>query len=119
MSVKRAAFIKPEKWIHHFKKLHSDIEELNLEQKVLCQKLNVSETEMKPYFKCLDQPFSEKESDILKRLKNNKSAADDRMRNEMIKYCTIPLLKTLVKLYNFLLETGIYPDSWCRGIIIL
>ena len=35
----------------------------------------------------------------------------------MIKFSTVPLFKSLIRLLNFILETGIYPDSWCRGII--
>ena len=44
-------------------------------------------------FELLDDPFTEKEvNKVLKKLKNNKSAADDRIRNEMIKFCTVPIL---------------------------
>ena len=67
-------------------------------------------------FELLDDPFTEKEvNKVLKKLKNNKSAADDRIRNEMIKFCTVPIFKSLVHLFNFLFETR----NGCRGLLLL
>lgn len=113
-----AASISPKEWVNHFEKLHSDVTDMSSEQNRVLQNFEMNETVMKDKSKCLDQPFTEKEmSETLKKLKNNKSAGDDRIRNEMIKYCTPPLFLALLKLFNLILTTGIYPNAWCRGII--
>ena len=66
----------------------------------------------------LDPPITEEEIRFnLKRLHNNKSPSDDRINNEFLK-CTIDILLPLYKDYlNTILDTGIVPDSWLKGIL--
>ena len=54
----------------------------------------------------------------VKELKNNKAAGLDKIKNEMIK-CSITSMKTLLqKLFNKVLSTGCYPNSWSQGYIV-
>ena len=61
----------------------------------------------------MDEPISEQEIlSAAKKLKNNKSAYSDRIKNEMLKYSAKILLKLYQKLFNLVLETGHFPDQW-------
>ena len=53
-----------------------------------------------------------------KKLKNGKSSAYDIIKNEMIKSSLPYIGKTVVKIFNVLLKTCQFPDSWTEGIII-
>ena len=48
----------------------------------------------------------------LKSLKNTKSGGLDLILNEYLKYGAHSLILPLVKLFNKLLESGIFPDIW-------
>ena len=67
----------------------------------------------------LNEPITEDE--ILKastRLKNNKSPGSDSIINEYIKASMPLMIKQYVGLFNKILDTGEYPDSWSLGLII-
>lgn len=67
----------------------------------------------------LDNPITIKEiSKACLKLKNNKSSGHDGILNEMIKYGQFALMPSLIKLFNSILSSGIYPESWSNGIII-
>jgi hypothetical protein len=75
---------------------------------------------MEPTNNLLDEPISEYLFQIInaaRKLKNNKSAYSDKIRNEMLKYSTNILLQGYKKLFNLILETGSFPDQWCEGLI--
>ena len=66
----------------------------------------------------LDEPISEKEIKFLsKKLKNKKVAFFDKVNNEMIKTGINFLYPAYQKLFNLVLQSGIYPDLWCEGSI--
>ena len=73
-------------------------------KKKLKLKFKNGETDMVTMFELLDHPFTEKEvNEIFKKLKKKKkSAADDRIRNEMIKFCTstVHIFKSLVLFFK-------------------
>jgi hypothetical protein len=48
----------------------------------------------------------------LKSLKNTKSGGLDLILNEFLKYGAHSLILPLVKLFNNILESGIFPDIW-------
>jgi hypothetical protein len=48
----------------------------------------------------------------LKSLKNTKSGGLDLILNEFLKYGAHSLILPLVKLFNKILESGIFPDIW-------
>ena len=53
-----------------------------------------------------------------KKLKNNKSNADDIIKNEMIKSALPILKKQIVDIFNIILKLGKFPCSWTQGIIV-
>ena len=66
----------------------------------------------------LDFPFTCKEvrSGILK-LKNNKQPGIDLILNEFMKYGKDILLLPIVKLFNRILKSGIFPDRWNVSLV--
>ena len=54
---------------------------------------------------------------VVKKLKNNKASGFDRITNEYIKSTIHICLPLYVKLFNFLLDSGIFPEKWSIGII--
>lgn len=55
---------------------------------------------------------------IVKKLKNNKSpSAFDHILNEYLKYANESFLQLLCQLFNIILDSGIFPDVWSKGII--
>ena len=67
----------------------------------------------------LDYNITEKELlNACKNLKNNKTSAYDMIKNEMIKSAMPYISKTVVKVFNILLNTGKFPESWTDGIIV-
>ena len=67
----------------------------------------------------LDYDITENEiMNAYKKLKNNKSSAYDMIENEMLKSALPVISKTVVKIFNVLLKTGQFPNSWTEGIII-
>ena len=66
----------------------------------------------------LYQVISEQEIvNATKKLKRNKSACSDRIKNEMIKCSIHILIQGYMKLFNLILQTGVFPDVWCEGLI--
>ena len=69
-------------------------------------------------FEILDQRISENEiADSISYLKNNKSPGIDGIPGEFYKTCSHVLIPLLFKLFNLIFENGIFPSSWCDGII--
>ena len=67
----------------------------------------------------LNKPFTLEElSKSIKSLKNNKSSGPDQICNEQIK-ATFEIMKNFyLKLFNGILDSGIFPDSWAEGLIV-
>lgn len=67
----------------------------------------------------LDEPITLQEiSTSIKGLKPNKSPGKDCIINEILINSFDILGPTYCKLFNRILETGIFPDSWAEGVII-
>jgi hypothetical protein len=67
----------------------------------------------------LNGRFNEDEiNKSIKQLKNNKAAGSDKIINEYIKSTAHILLPFYVRLFNILLDHGVYPEEWLTGIII-
>ena len=101
----------------HFKTLHSNIDENNHtpSQKSIVEQVNVYQSNQNNN---LNIPIKEIEiKKAIKNLKNQKSAGNDRIRNEMHKCGENLIISPLTKLFNIILETGIYPDLWTKGLI--
>ena len=55
---------------------------------------------------------------VVKKLKNGKSSSIDGVLNEYIKYTLDDVIHIYVLLFNIILDTGIVPDIWAKGIMI-
>jgi predicted phage-related endonuclease len=51
-------------------------------------------------------------------LKKGKSAGPDRILNEVIKYTNPVMINSYMKIFNVILKTGIYPNSWKESFTI-
>lgn len=66
----------------------------------------------------LNSPFTVEEiQQVIKKLKNNKSSGLDQILNEYLKNCPVNVVKLIVKLFNLILDTGLIPEEWCKGLI--
>ena len=55
---------------------------------------------------------------IISQLKNNKAPGLDLLRNEFLKNAPEKLVNFICKLFNFILNSSIIPDEWCKGLIM-
>ena len=100
-------------WELYFKNLNTS-NKINDEVLV---KLNILEKQK--YFNPTDYIIKESEiSKCIKVLKNKKSPGLDGILNEMIRYSQSALLPVLTKIFNNILGTGNYPDTWRTAYII-
>jgi hypothetical protein len=68
---------------------------------------------------CLDKPFEENEIlKIISSLGKNKAAGIDKVVNEFFIDAKLFITPFLVKIFNKIYESGKYPSSWTRGIIV-
>lgn len=66
----------------------------------------------------INKPIDESEIWVqIKKLKNNKSAGVDSLTNELLKNCPNELVTITGKLFNLILNTGVIPSNWTKGII--
>ena len=115
--------VTEENWMSHFQSLHSN-EPLNPHQEMITNQLQNLEQELTPQTQALDYLINETEIRIaVKKLKNNKSAFSDKIKNEMIKSAVNELMPVYLKLFNTVLRSGIKsgvksdPSNY-RGICI-
>jgi exonuclease III len=67
----------------------------------------------------LDKPICAEElKENVNSLSNKKSGALDQICNEMFKNGIDTLCVPLLKLFNLVLESGIFPQEWCIGLIV-
>ena len=106
--------ISEQQWINHFNTLHSK-REANRDQLLIVDNLTSLESSLdsRENFD-LNIQISDKEiKSCVKRLKNKKAASSDKIRNEMIRHSIDVMCPVFKKLFNIILESGIFPDSWC------
>ena len=66
----------------------------------------------------INNPITHQEiTDVLKKLKNNKSASPEDIPNELLKHGGQPLSETLTKIFNHIFSTEMIPKSWLQGLI--
>ncbi len=82
------------------------------------EKLRVLESTIKDYQNPLDSPITLAELlDQIQTLKTQKACGVDGILNEMIKYTEHKFKLTILKLFNIILSSGIYPNIWNKGLI--
>ena len=68
---------------------------------------------------CLNELFCEGEiNDNINKLKNNKAGGLDEIRNEFLKHAPPSLVTFICDFFNLILESGVIPDIWCKGLIM-
>ena len=107
--------IKPDEWIDHFKSLlHVPTSEKDQFQTLLDE----TECLLKNNI-VLDSQFTENEIlSSIKCIKNRKSPGPDGILNEMLKTGRFMLLKSITKLMQFVFDSGQFPDTWNKGILV-
>ena len=109
--------IDQNEWLHHFGKLNSAPNtEHSPQQSVLNELQNMENSKAK--LNALDYPVTYQEvRKTVKKLKAKNAASSDLIKNEMLKYSYEILMNVYIKLFNLVLDTGIYPSFWCDGLI--
>ena len=115
----KAEKINRTQWYSHFRDLlKSDNSEMDNKRQHQI-KNELQDFENAEQLGNLDYDITENEiMNACKKLKNNKSSAYDMIKNEMLKSALPVISKTVVKIFNVLLKTGQFPNSWTEGIII-
>lgn len=99
--------INSEDWIKHFQSLYNTTSDPSLDEDIQLRE------ESTPKHEQLNKAFSISEiKKHIKKLKNNKAAGPDLIRNEMLKCASPILLPAICKLFNYVLDSGIFPDEW-------
>lgn len=115
----KAEKINKTQWYSHFRDLLKSNEcqiDNERQQQIKNEVLNLEKSEQ---LGNLDYDINEKELlNACKKLKNNKASAYDMIKNEMLKTALPSISNTVVKIFNVLLKTGQFPDSWTEGILI-
>ena len=79
---------------------------------------NTNITEILPGNEILDNPITEDEvTSALNSLRNNKAHGFDMIKNEFLKFAGPKMKNTFVKLFNVILNTGVFPSDWSVGVI--
>jgi hypothetical protein len=79
----------------------------------------LSDLEKQKIFEKTDFPIKEKEvSQAIKTLKSKKATVLDQISNEMIRYSQHLLLPHLTRIFNLILNSGYYPQSWQESFIV-
>ena len=106
--------IAEENWMNYFQCLHSNTLLTYDQQKVVYELRKRKDILMQS--RPLDYFITEAEiSKAARKLKNNKSAYSDKIRNEMIKASLPKLLPVYHKLFNTVFNLGTVPKNWCNG----
>ena len=104
--------IAPNEWVTHFKNISNKSERHNNHN--ITNEINELESmECTDKFQLINQPITISEiKNIIKTLKSNKSSGEDMISYEMIKSGSTILLPSLAKLFNIILSSKCFPDSW-------
>ena len=111
--------ISTEDWFSHFKNvLEKDVmNEVNdvVYDDVVCN----DDTDVSIDDYSFNRPISKQEILLaIRRLKNGKAAGPDGVICEMLKHASDQVVNFLVKYFNVLFDSGVYPENWCESIIL-
>ena len=109
----------------HFKHVFSDDSNFSSEhvEQFMNQNFNTNanhtETEQQYDTSLLDSPITRDEvQNAISKLKRNKSPGLDLLPPELFIDAADLLADPLCKLFNFIFENNLYPESWTRGIVV-
>ena len=107
--------IDPITWQNYYKSL---LKENYVSPENFVNELKLLETNAKD-IKTLDIPITDREIlSAVRKLKNKKSPGPDSILNEMIKFSKHAMLPLLNKMFNLILESTCFPETWKKGYII-
>lgn len=102
--------INIELWKEHFEHLLESQIEPNSQHSSSCKQVFDSE---------LDKSITEAEvRQSIRKLKNNKAAGIDGILSEFLKSAEDQVAPFLTKLFNHLFDQGIFPEDWCKSVIV-
>ena len=98
-------------WFSHFKNLHTEKSDNELEE--------VTEQKIPEELKTeINEPFSKKEfRNVIRKLSNNKASGFDGVCNEILKNSPQIILDLVHKFINLCLQQSLAPKSWCMELI--
>ncbi|CAB3986903.1 Hypothetical predicted protein [Paramuricea clavata] len=103
-------------WLNHFQTLHSE-HTITEKQEETIKLLKESER-FKDQFNDLDKTITEKELlTATRKLKSKKAVYSDKIRNEMIKLSANIAPLSFLKVFNKILESGRFSETWTEGLI--
>jgi hypothetical protein len=109
--------IGPDRWLNHFESL-SKADYFKTPSGLDSTLTELSQLESCDNFTELDYRITKGEiQKALKELKNGKASGHDGICNEMLKHSSQAMLDPLEKMFNLVLSSGVYPDSWAIGFI--
>ena len=80
---------------------------------------NENDIDVQAAYDELDKPIELSEvQNAIKKLKSNKSNAEDCMINELFTYGIDILSPTLCNLFNAVFSSGVFPEIWSRGCVV-
>ncbi|XP_077862562.1 uncharacterized protein LOC144344539, partial [Saccoglossus kowalevskii] len=104
-------------WIEHFQKISRNDTTPIERIKEIEDRLLQLEKEMDNNHE-LNKPITLQEIiHATRKLKNNKATGPDGIPGELLKYSNKIVKQALQQMYNHILETGIYPQSWNTNVI--
>ena len=102
--------------ISHFQNLYT---EKNTQNKINIEQNNTPNNSDTNIFDILNENISDKEVlDCMKKIKNKKTPGYDQITNEMIKCTNKEGVKLITKLFNKLLQSGLFPSEWNYGLLL-
>ena len=103
-------------WLNHFQTLHSEHTITEKQEETL--KLLKESERFKDQFNDLDKTITEEELlTATRKLKSKKAVYSDKIRNEMIKLGANIAPQSFLKVFNKILESGRFPETWTEGLI--
>ena len=93
-------------YTHHSKHIHPKVVKCcaNIETEINIPVVNVD-----PLFN--DHVTTDEMLKLVRTLRNNKSSSNDQVLNEFFKYSPPKVIDMMVRLFNVLLDTGIFPEQ--------
>ena len=118
----KSDLIEPGVWFDYFKNLSTSLQVESDSNKIFDKKIvqNIKDYEKRNlWIECLDKNITKQEIlDVCKHLKTNKSGATDMITNSMIKCCIESLVVNVMKLFNLIMKSTCFPQTWALGDIV-